>query len=171
VLRDIRDLNCSSDFSPSDDMTEANEPQPYVIPETWTPEHVAKRLIEAFAVDRRLPRIERPKAPGSAHPQMTYTAEEMEEWEAIPIDPKRYAPQLAEIAVMERAFDWLQIVRESHHGIHFALKNWALCRASGRSLRKVARDNGVGEDTLRKRADRALFLIASRLNAVNEPVW
>jgi hypothetical protein len=147
------------------------EPVDPPIPETWTPEHVGKRLIEAFAVDRRLPRIERPKAPGSAHPQMTYTAEEMEEWEAIPIDPKRFAPQPDELAAMEAAFDWLQIVRESHHGIHFAVKNWALCRASGRSTRKLCVLTGMSPATFRDRKDRALFLITSRLNAVNEPVW
>jgi Domain of unknown function (DUF6362) len=155
----------------SDDMTEADEPQPYVIPETWTPEHVAKRLIEAFAIDRRLPRIERPKAPGSAHPQMTYTAEEMEEWEAIPIDPKRFAPQRDEIAVMERAFDWLRILSASHDNHRQAVKIWAMAKAGGRSAKGFCNRSGIAWATFCSRRASGLSIITSGLNMLNEPVW
>lgn len=90
---------------------EAVERSP-AIPTTWTPDHVASRLIEAFRVDRRMPRIERPKSPGSAHPAMEFSREEMDEWEAIEIDPSRFAPRWDEIAAMEEAFAWLLIVRK-----------------------------------------------------------
>ena len=162
-------------------MTEANELQPYVIPETWTPEHVAVRLIEAFAIDRRLPRIERPKSTGSTYSvskitaeemaQWGITAEEMAKWEQSEIDPKRFPPLPADIRVMERAFDWLPFVYESRPSMHFALKIWAIAKAGGRSAKGFCNNNGLPWATFRSRKDAALSLIASRLNEVNEPVW
>ena len=135
------------------------------IPVEWTPDHVAGRLVEAFRVDRRMPRIERPKAPGSAHPTMEFSREEMAEWEAIEIDPSRFAPRRSEIAAMEEAFAWLLILRESDLDAQFALKIWALTTASGHSLRRFCRETGMVRVTLQKRKDRALKAISSKLNA------
>jgi hypothetical protein len=131
----------------------------------WTPDHVARRMVEAFRVDRRLPRIERPKAPGSAHPTMEFSREEIAEWEPIEIDPSRFAPTRVEIAAMEAAFAWLLIVRESDPDAQFALKIWALSAASGNSLRRFCRKTGAHRVTLLKRKDRALRVISSELNA------
>lgn len=155
------------------------KPDPYgpdaPIPETWTLDHVARRLIEAFRIDRRMPRIERPKAPGSAHPTMEYSREEKEIWETVEIDPKRFAPTPAEIAAMETAFGWL---RQIDFDKADSLRAWsirqtgtAIKRASGNSVRSIASKMGVSHVTLLKRKDRALSSIASRLNAERQPVW
>ncbi|HYA07714.1 MAG TPA: DUF6362 family protein [Xanthobacteraceae bacterium] len=152
-----------------------DEPDDAPIPATWTPAHVARRLIEAFRVDRRLPRIERPRAPGSAHPAMEYTREEMAEWEAIPIDPSRFAPTPDEIERMETAFAWLLIARESGLKYQFALRAWALRKSSGRghrgSIRGVARKFGLSDVALLKRKDRALDCVAWSLNEKGVSVW
>jgi hypothetical protein len=131
---------------------------------------VADWLIEAFKIDRRLPSIERPKKPGSAHPAMEYSREERDEWELIELDPKRFAPTREEIASMELAFKWLLSVRESDPDGCFALKNWALRKAGGKtnrsganSIKALARKMGVTDTALLKRKDRALSLITSTL--------
>jgi len=134
------------------------------IPAEWTPDHVARRLVEAFRIDRRMPRIERPKAPGSAHPAMEFSREEMAEWGAIEIDPSRFLPTRPEIVAMEEAFAWLLIVRESDPDAQFALKIWAISAASGHSLRRFCRKSGMVRVTLQKRKDRALKAISSKLN-------
>ena len=145
------------------------------IPETWTPDHVARRLIQAFRIDRRMPRIERPKKPGSAHPTVEYSREEMEIWEAVPIDVRRFAPTPIERLEMEVAFAWLHMIADAES---LALRAWAirqagggLCGRSGNSIRSIAASQGVSHVTLLKRKDRALLSIASRLNGAKEPVF
>ena len=43
-------------------------------------ERVAERLIEAFAIDARLPRVARPRAPLS-HSRVKHSADDMADWE------------------------------------------------------------------------------------------
>lgn len=130
----------------------------------WTPEFVGRCMIEAFRIDRSLPRIERPKAPGSAHPQIEYSEEEREAWEEIPLDPERMMPSPLAKARMETIFEWLTDLRDGSE-LQFALKNWAMRRASGTSDRRIAGKLGMVRVTLTRRRDRALSAIASRLNA------
>ncbi len=176
--------NLESSAKASDGVWKAAEyvPDPYgpdaPVPETWTPDHVARRLIEAFRVDRRMPRIESPKQPGSAHPSIEYSREEMEIWETVPIDPSRFIPTRAEIDVMETAFGWLTRMSVIDFDGVVALRVWALRTAGGKtrrgsaaSVRTLARKLGVADTTLLRRKDRALSSIASTLNAKDMPVW
>lgn len=157
-------------------------PDPYgpdaPVPTRWTPTHVARRLIEAFRVDRRMPRIERPKSPGSAHPAMEYSREEMEIWETVPLDPSRFIPTHPEIDLMETAFAWLQIINRTDFDGLVALRIWAIRmssgatrRGSGTSVRAIACKLGVSHIKLLRRKDCALSAIASELNAKKMPVW
>lgn len=141
------------------------------IPEVWTPEHVARRLVEAFRIDRRLPRIERPKAPGSAHPQIEYTEEEREAWEVIPLDMARIAPSLEEIETMDACFAWLAMVSRVDLDAHFALKNWARLKAENSSIRKFCRQHGIGHVTLIHRKNRATAKIVGKLVENGEAVF
>ena len=158
-------------------MTEVAEATEYVIPETWTPDHVARRLIEAFAIDRRLPRIERPKSTGSVHPQMSYTAEEMEEWEKIDIDPRRFAPRRDEIVAMERAFGWLLWLPD---GYMPAMRAWALWRLKVERQAEKKPDEqqkiplfcrGISRSTLFARRSEGLKIISDTLNSRRERVF
>jgi hypothetical protein len=140
------------------------------LPAVWTPSHVSLRLIEAFRIDKRLPRVASPKAPGSAHPQIEYTDEERAEWETIPYDPSRAYPSPAEIATMEECFGWLSALAVLDLNACLALRMWALRMAGGntnrsgvRSLAGTARSLGIAKSTMTERKDRAISLIGSML--------
>jgi hypothetical protein len=72
---------------------------------------------------------------------------------------------------METAFAWLLVVRVSDANAQFALKNWALRKASGGSQRKFCERKGIDPRTFRDRKDRALRLVCSRLNADSVAVF
>jgi hypothetical protein len=141
------------------------------LPAVWTPQHVALRLIEAFRIDKRLPRVASPKNPGSAHPQMEYSDEEKAEWEHIPYDPSRAYPTPAELTTMEERFEWLYSVAETDLNAAFALRAWSICKVSEQSARKFCRQHGIGQGTFRARKDRALSIIVSMLCDELEPVF
>ncbi len=154
------------------------------IPGEWTPDHVARRLVEAFRTDHRMPRIERPKAPNSVHfavtSEIVLDQDGGIDSEALAIaiearldDQRGLHPAPQEVAVMETCFGWLALVRESDLDACLALRAWAvrmagapsLKRASGNSIRAIARKLGTTHVSLLKRKDRALSLVCSRLNA------
>jgi hypothetical protein len=136
-----------------------------VVPKTWTAALVQSRFLEAFRVDRRLPRIERPKPPGSAHPTMEYSPEERAEWEAIPIDLSRLPPSRGEISRMERIFDWLLfLVGAAFDHLRVALKAWLATETRGGSHVTHCRKAGLLLATFIAWKDEAVELIARRLN-------
>jgi hypothetical protein len=82
-----------------------------------TAEMVSERVIAAFEVDRRLPRVRKPKAPGGSHPTVFRSeAERREVAEARKLlcmedDPEpTIHPTLYEIAQAEEAFEWIAAV-------------------------------------------------------------
>lgn len=132
-------------------------------PDEWTPEWVGYCIIEAFKVDRKMPRIERPKDPGSAHPQIEYTQEEKDEWEKIPLVLGRTAT-LKEIAKMEIIFGWLGYVLAVRPNDAMVLRWWGLKRAVRvASDKAIAGKMGMDRVTFWRRRDRALDLICSKL--------
>ena len=155
------------------------------IPETWTPAHVARRLVEAFGIDDRMSRIERPKDLGSAHPAVEADEPERDAEGNVIIDkqalamakerydeaPNRFPPSRDEIAVMEAAFGWLLFLRESDPDAQFALKHWARLRQKCRKDSAFCRANGIARQTFISRKDRALAAVSSRLNAESAHVW
>jgi hypothetical protein len=130
-----------------------------------TADAIAERLIEAFAVNRRLPRIERPRAPGS-HMRVVHSRADMKEWEIEELDPARLPPQPAEIAAMEQAFAWLRPVAAASLENYDALKAWVLAKLHGKpSLRSIARSWGIPPMKFLRRKDRALAMIVQNLEA------
>ena len=135
------------------------------VPRTWTPELVQSRLLEAFRIDRRMPRIERPKQLGSAHPTMEYSAEEKAEWEAVPIDPSRLPPTREDISYMERVFAWLLfLVGAAFDQLRVALKAWLATETRGGSHATYCRKNSLLLATFLAWKNEAVALIARRLN-------
>ena len=143
------------------------------IPENWTPEHVGRRLIEAFRIDRRLPRVPLPVCKGSGFlaKQIQYTPEERAEWEEMPLDVNRMPPTQAEVTWMEKVLDWLRGVENLRY--RHAVTLWALRKASasGRSIREIARRLDVTHLTFLERRQRALLSIVSRLIEASTPVF
>jgi hypothetical protein len=131
-----------------------------------TIEATAKRVVDAFEVDRRLPRNRTPKAPGNAHPAVFRSKEERlitalaRAADGIVDDEPSIPPTLAEIAAMEATFAWLLAMRTVWPEEYDALRAWAKRMAGcGRSIRSIAKDTGTSAMTLLRRKDRALTLL------------
>jgi hypothetical protein len=81
-----------------------------------TADEISERIVEAFKVDRRLPRVKSPKAPGGSHPTVFRSEKErLEAAEArkladIEDEPITIRPTQAEIAQAEEAFEWISAV-------------------------------------------------------------
>src|ERR1700677_4098089 len=79
-----------------------------------TADMVSERVVAAFAFDRRLPRVVKPKAPGGSHPATFRDREEIAEVEEArrlvgikDDEAPTIRPSQVEIAEMEVAFEWL----------------------------------------------------------------
>jgi len=145
-------------------------------PNWWTPSRVQRHLLEAFKIDDRMPKVASPKQPGSAHPAMEYTREEIEAWETVPLDPRRFPVTREQERAMNVALDWLFIVRAENMDAYRALRAFMLIerRRGGegcQTIKRYCRDIGVLRVTFLYRKDRALSLIASKLNADLLPVF
>lgn len=138
------------------------------VPKKWTPEHVLRRIIEAFQIDRRLLKVG-PNRLRCSHPTICHTPEEIEAWEKIPINPNSGLPSLEETIKMEKAFDWLIHVAQIDFDAFYALKRWTMCKAGKMSIRQTCKQIGVHPRTLPYRMDRALDKIVGDIRFA--PVW
>jgi hypothetical protein len=82
-----------------------------------TEDQVSERVVAAFEVDRRLPRVAKPKAPGGSHPTvyrseaLRFEVAQARKLAGIKDDePVRIHPTQAEIAQAEEAFEWIAAV-------------------------------------------------------------
>jgi hypothetical protein len=147
----------------------SREAGPYdPVPKTWTPEHVLRRIIEAFHLDRRIAKGG-PAHMKCGHPTISYTPEEIAAWEKIPLDPDKWSLSIEETTKMEKAFGWLTSLAADDYDASYALKLWTLCKASNRSIRKMCKLSGVHPRTVRYRMDRALEKIVGSVQF--DPVW
>jgi hypothetical protein len=133
-----------------------------------TIEATAKRVVDAFAIDRRLPRVRSPKAPGNAHPAVFRSEAERlvvalaRKADRIEDDEPIIPPTKAELTTMDETFSWLRQLAVVDLDTHDALRAWAKRKAGcGRSIRAIAKDMGTSAMTLLRRKDRALALLVS----------
>ena len=138
------------------------------LPSQWTGEHVIQRLIEAFKTDRYC-KMDRPKQPGYAHPQIEYSAEDREGWIADD-RPIITGPSRVHFDRMEEAFGWLDAYTRIDPVRAWALKEYAKLKAFKRSLNAICRDAGVDRRTFRDRSEAAARDIALALAACRTPV-
>jgi hypothetical protein len=135
---------------------------------------VEERLIEAFAIDARLPHVARPRVPGS-HSTVKHSADDMEQWEVEKFDADkalaRIHPQPEEIEAMERAFAWLPAVHAADAWAYAFLRLWCrFVQVDGMSLRKVARISHVPPMKILRYKDKALRLIVGNLAAAGATI-
>jgi hypothetical protein len=143
-----------------------------------TAEQVSERVVAAFEVDRRLPRVRKPKAPGGSHPTI-FRSEALrfevaqarklagiEDDETPTLHPTRY-----EVAEMESAFAWLPALATADREAYDCLRIWAARQAQPvktkgkHSIRSIAAGLGMPPMKLLRRKDKALSLIVERLNS------
>jgi hypothetical protein len=140
-----------------------------------TAEMVSERVIAAFEVDRRLPRVAGPKAPGGSHPTVFRSEDERREVaelrkldriedEAPTVPPTRY-----EIAQADEAFEWMNAVARLDADAVKALHLWGrreaqpIKRKGAKSLRSIAADLGIKPMQITRLKNRAIDMIGSML--------
>ncbi len=152
-----------------------------VLPSTWTPEHVGRRLVDAMRTLDRLPRPRGPRAPGNHWPQHRLEwADELAQAELPEAERReRAGARLGELALrpsgldidrMDRALDWLRLLRADNPELALIATLWAHRVARGRSLRALCRERGWTPQTFHARKTRALRAIAAALETRREPV-
>lgn len=152
------------------------------VPTSWTPEHVGQRLVEAMRTLDRLPRPKGPRAPGNHWPQHRLEADDRLAQAELPEAERREraGERLSELALrpsgaaidrMDRALEWLRLLRAQDPELALIATLWAHRLARGRSLRALCRERGWTPQTFHNRKTRALKAIAAALGTRGEPVF
>lgn len=149
------------------------------LPDTWTPEHVGKRIVEAFETLAKLPRVRGPKDPGNAWPQHLYDRADLNAQaslsEAEQRDRQRERHRTVgratgeDLRRLDIVFDWLRELHRADEELCRVVQTWARLRASGRSVKDWCRDNPLSFQAFYRRRDKGLAIIVDRLGA--SPVW
>ena len=151
------------------------------LPPAWTPEHVGRRLVDAMRTLDRLPRPRGPRAPGNHWPQHRLElADELAQAELPDAERReRAGVRLGELALrprgrdidrMDRALEWLRLLRADNPELALIVTLWAHRLARGRSLRALCRERGWTPQTFHARKTRALRAIGAALETRGEPV-
>ena len=154
---------------------EADLPGDAVAPPIWTPDHVARRLVIAFRILDRLPRVRGPRQPGDHWPgHRVEWADQLAQAE-LPDSERRdraewrnrvgLKPTGVEIAQMEASLDWLRDLRATDSGLALVTSLWALRAARRRSVRGLCREKKWAPHTFYRLRARALGHLAATLNA------
>jgi hypothetical protein len=143
-----------------------------------TAEQVSERVIEAFKIDSRLPRVAKPKAPGGSHPTvyrseaLRFEVAQARKLAGIKDDePVRVHPTPSEIETMEEALAWLPPVATADRKAYDALRIWAVRKAApvatkgAKSLRSIAAGLDIRPMEITRRKARAIGMIVEQLNS------
>ena len=146
-----------------------------VLPAAWTPDHVARRLVEAFRILDRLPRIATPRQAGNHWPRHRVEWADQLAQAELPAAERRdremarnalaFRPSGGEIARMDAALEWLRDLRALDPGLALVTSLWALRTARRRSVRALCREKNWAPHTVYKLRARALDHLAATLNA------
>lgn len=63
-----------------DDIIDGNVPLETIVPDVWTGEHVAARIVRAFEIERRIGGRIGPRGAGACWPEYWYSAEDLSGW-------------------------------------------------------------------------------------------
>ncbi|HLH11859.1 MAG TPA: hypothetical protein VKV77_08275 [Methylovirgula sp.] len=151
------------------------------IPPRWEAEHVGRRLVKAFVTLDRLPRLRGPREPGSHWPRHAIEwADRLAQAELSEAERRMreaaqnftvLRPTAAEIAEMEKAFDWLRELRGVDPGMALVTSLWALHTARRKSVRRLCEQKKWATYTFYRKRAKALDYLAGVLNARNVPVF
>lgn len=148
---------------------EQNEP----IPELWTPDHLSRRLVEAFTVLRRLPRVKGPRTPGNHGPAYMHDwADRLAQVEDPEIlkehqaeqNRDRSQPSALDIQHMEMCNEFLRSFRDQDELGALVLARWALASAFGQSVARKAKEMGMAKSSFYARRESGLKACAAMLN-------
>jgi hypothetical protein len=146
-------------------------------PAQWSAEWVMCRLVEAYAVERRLPPSKRHMV-ASAWPR---TVTEFSDVVGRADDDRKqrfaaweYAGELGvsarDVTRSEEAHDWLRIILAPHPEERLCLATWAAAGAYRRSVRRMLLKRGWSRSTFLRRVAAGAHLIAVELTRQGIPV-
>ena len=146
------------------------------LPDEWTPEHVERRLVEAYRTLAALPggRHIKPREFGNSMPLHLVEWEDLlaqaenPDLEAI---TRRERPTAIQIANMDICLGWSLSFLRGYGDEARALSRRAGAKALGLSLTRVARRCEMNERQLRRMALRGAGVIAGGLNRRQDGVW
>lgn len=128
------------------------------IPLVWTPEHVQNRLVEAFRLARREPRVG-PRQHANGWPDYLREFGDLtDQIEDEELALRRSRPSAAEMSRMSEALAWPGQFLRDHLLASDALMFWALASATGRDMAEMLHRR-------KKRAQALADEMARRLNA------
>lgn len=143
------------------------------IPGLWTPDHLSRRLVDAFSTLRRLPRVKGPRVPGNHGPAYMHDwADRLAQVEDPEIlkehqaeqNRDRSQPSALEIQHMEQCNEFLRAFREQDELGAQVLARWALATAFGQSVAKKAKAMGLAKSSFYARRESGLKACAAMLN-------
>lgn len=177
-------MNMNMDLNPDlaeDPALPASLFDPAPLPVSWTPDHVAKRLVEAFATLDRMPGVRGPRAPGQHWPRHKVEWADQLAQAELPDSEKRermerrnralLRPTGVEIGRMDDALEWLRDLRALDSGLALVTSLWAIRAARNRSVRALCREKGWAPATFYKLRARALDQVSAALNARGAAVF
>jgi hypothetical protein len=147
-----------------------------LVPAQWSAAWVQRRLIEAYSVERRLPRLRR-RAIANAWPSTVIEFADivgraddareqiLQSWEyadaSVPSE---------DITRMEAAHDWLRTILGPHPKERLCLAQWATAIAYRRSLRRLLSQRRWSRTTFYRYVTAGAHVIALELRRRDEPV-
>jgi len=147
----------------------------------WTADEVGARLIKAFQVLDRLPRVKGPRAPGGhwvrhaiewadqlAQAELP-EAEREERTERRNRDLLR--PTGADIEEMDRVLEWLRDLREADPGLALVASLWAYRAARHKSIKALCAERHWAPHTFYRKRAKALDYLANLLTARGTAVF
>jgi hypothetical protein len=167
-------ISSTTDRDTRDSRAEDWDTAAAAVPALWTPDHVARRLVDAFRTLDRMPRPKGPRAAGNHWPAHRLewadrvSQAELPEAERRARDARRNAlacrPDGTEIARMDVALDWLRALRAHNGELAMVISFWALQAARRRSVRAICREFGWKPSTFYYQRNLALVFLAEALN-------
>jgi hypothetical protein len=136
------------------------------VPEAWTTEYVAFRLIEGFETLAKLPSGKTlPKAFGNGWPAIVRSyadavgAEPERDKTEFVFEKARARASADEITRMDEALRWPMTYLRGRPGPATALSVWAFCRAQEWSISRELKKRGMARSTFERRRDVALLFV------------
>jgi hypothetical protein len=133
-------------------------------PTQWTGERVRERLVEAFAIERRMPGQHFATIASAWPATPVHSFADIVHWEPGAVMETWSTAKGVysyEVTKMEEAFAWLPILPE---GERRCLTAWAMASSRGLSVRAMIEKRHWSRTTFYRRIEQAAERIADRLN-------
>ena len=152
---------------------------PEIIPATWTPEHVLKRILEAFETLAKLPPDRGPKAFGNGWPAYVHDwADLLAQAEQTEFERKkrqrarnrvREHASAEDLRRMDIVLGWISDLAKVDDGLCRVLQRWARLRSTGRSVKGWCAKTGLSFQVFYRQRDKGVLAIIVRIGG--SAVW